>query len=499
MSLDGLLRRTASSVPDKLAVVDDASSVTWREFDALVDGTAAYLTGLGTTSGDRVAILAGNGIPFTAAVWACWRMGAVAVPLNHRLRAEELAALIGHSGSRALLVGGDKRDFARSIDVPKGTRVCVSDEWLQASESPSASPVVAVDAPAAILYTSGTTGTPKGVVLSHGNIEANCSTCTDVIGRTSDDVELIMVPQFNVTGLCSQTVPAVATGATSVLIGRFNEDAVIGLIRRWRVSVTVGPPTMWWRITDAAATDDLDSIRLALFGGAPMPSALLAQMRAIMPRALFGNGYGMTETCSMVAFAPDEVVARRADSIGMILPGVEARVLDPDSHVDVAAGRPGQLFVRGPQVGLGYWTSEQIRPFVDSEGFLATGDLVSQSDELLVMAGRLKDVIKRGGESVFPVEVEESLADLDGVGEVAVTGVPNHLWGELVAAFVVPRAGSRLTADEVRAHCRGRLAPFKVPGVVVMLDELPRNAGGKVVKSELLSLVPITLEGQMHE
>jgi acyl-CoA synthetase (AMP-forming)/AMP-acid ligase II len=483
-----LERTVAAHGPDR-SFIDAERSVTWSEFAEIVRHTARGLAGEHVVAGDRVAVVAGNGIPLAAAYWAIWRLGAIAVPLNHRLIAPDLATQLRDSGSKLLLIGRGKEELGAAASGLSETPGYSQgeDEYFFSSKDGAHfdAPTIDESTPAAIMYTSGTTGAAKGVVISHGNAIQNSVTCTEVIGRTHEDVELIMVPQFNVTGLCSQTIPVVQVAMTAVLLDGFNADRVVELVRAHSVTSTVGAPTMWWRILESAGTAGLPSLRLALYGGAPMPSALLTRMRTALHSATFGNGYGMTETCSMVSYLGGEDALLHPESVGRPLPVTELRILDPERDADVEAGAVGEVTVRGPQVGVGYWVDGEVRPFVSSDGWLRTGDAARVVDGLIVLADRLKDVIKRGGESIFSVEVEEVLYQHPQILEAAVLGVPDDVFGEKTLAVVVTKPGSTISPDDVQRHCKASLAQFKVPSYVEFVDELPRNAGGKVVKSLL--------------
>lgn len=497
--LVAMLRDTVAGQPSKTAFLAGADSISWAGFGAEVEALAARLAGLGVTDGDRVAVLAGNGIPFTTAVFATWRAGGVVVPLNFRLTGTDLAALLADSGAELLLVGQGKGEFATAAlaalaagsEAPSVHHADDKGRFLaelDPGELPSGTP--GGSAPAAIMYTSGSTGRPKGVVISHHNALQNSVTCTTIIGRRPDDVELVMVPQFNITGLCSQTVPVVLLGATAVLLDGFDAGRCLDAIGRHRVTSTVGAPTMWWRLLEAAEPSgrtELTKLRLALFGGAPMSIALITRMRAAMPAATFGNGYGMTETCSMITYVGGDDALAHPDSVGRPLPLTELRLLSPETGEEVAAGEVGEIVVRGGQVAIGYWTANGLAPLTDQDGWIATGDAAVLEDGFVVLRDRLKDVIKRGGESVFSFEVEDCLHQHPGVLDAAVVGVPDEQYGERVVAYVVAKPGSDLGADEVRAFCREHLAHFKVPSAVEVRDELPRNPGGKVVKSLLRS------------
>jgi acyl-CoA synthetase (AMP-forming)/AMP-acid ligase II len=482
-----MLDATVAARPDAAAFIDDAGTVTWRELDGLVAASAAGLRAAGLRRGDRVAVVAGNGLAFTSVYWGAWRAGLVVVPLNHRLTADDLARQVADSGAALLLVGHGKEALGLAAAAAAGVRHhhqaaarCffeeVADDGVRTAVEPST--------PAAILYTSGTTGAPKGVVVSHANAVQNSVTCVDVIGRRPDDRELVMAPQFNVTGLCSVTVPIVHLGMCGVLLDGFDAGRAVAAVRTHGVTSAVGAPTMWWRLLEAAGDEGLPSLRLALYGGAPMPVALLSRMREALPAASFGNGYGMTETCSMITYLGGDDATSRPESVGRPLPVTELRIVGSDGS-EVPLGEVGEIVVRGPQVALGYWSADGVRPITDEQGWLRTGDAARLDHGVVVLADRLKDVIKRAGESVFSIEVEEVLYQHPDVLEAAVLGVPDDQLGEVVAAVVVAKPGRTVDTGSVVDHCKRHLARFKVPSLIRTAHELPRNAGGKVDKPAL--------------
>jgi acyl-CoA synthetase (AMP-forming)/AMP-acid ligase II len=491
--LVAMLDDTVAQHPDKPAYVTEHRSVTWGDFGAEVVALARRLAAHGVAPGDRVGLLAGNGLPYSVAVNAVWRAGAVAVPLNFRLTGADLGVLLGDSGARLLLVGPGMDDLAAaatsSPPVVEVVRAEAEGRFLDGEpegDLPAETP--GGDAPAAIMYTSGTTGRPKGVVISHANALQNSVTCTTVIGRRPDDVELVMVPQFNITGLASQTIPAMHLGMTAVLLDGFDAERALDAIGRHGVTSTVGAPTMWWRmleVAEAGGRTELESLRLALFGGAPMPTVLIERMRRAMPKATFGNGYGMTETCSMITYVGGVEAVARPHTVGRPLPLTELRLVSPATGAVVGPGEIGEVQARGGQVAMGYWSQDGIRPVTDEDGWIATGDAAELEEGFVVLRDRLKDVIKRGGESVFSFEVENCLHQHPGVLDAAVVGLPDEQYGERVVAYVVSKPGHDLTTDEVRAHCRQHLARFKVPSEVHIREELPRNPGGKVMKKHL--------------
>jgi len=496
-SLAQMLAATAARVGSKRAFADERGTVDWAGFEAGVERLAGRLAAVGVDAGDRVAVLLGNGIPYTTAVWATWRLGAVAVPLSGRLLALELAPLVRDSEPALLLAGAPLDEPAHAVAAATGVRLeLTGDDGELLAGAPSAPlPPLPDDpeAPAAIMYTSGTTGRPKGVVVTHGNLIQNSRTCVDAIGRREDDVELVAVPQFNVTGLGSQTVPVVDAGMTAVLVPRFDAALVLDAFEAHGATSTVMAPTMWWRLLEHErfATADLSSLRLALFGGAPMPTALLERMRAAFRGATFGNGYGMTETCSMVTYIGGDELEGRLDSVGRPLPVTDVRVVDPATGADLPDGEVGELWFRGPQVSRGYWRNEEATAaLLSGDGWLRTGDAGSRDgDGFLFLRDRLKDVIKRGGESVYCFEVENVLHQHPAVLEAAAVGVPDARYGERVAAVVAFKPGAEADEGELDEFCGRHLARFKVPREWAFVEALPRNAGGKVVKRELRELV----------
>ncbi len=487
--LRGVLDATVALRPAAVAVIDDYGTTTYAQLRSEVTALAGRLAARGVLPGDRVALLAGNSLAFTVACWAVWDLGAILVPLNYRLTVADLKAQVAGSDPTLLLIGDTRRELGEAVVEGTGVTAVIqadSRPFLSAEpKSTYAQAPLTGATPLAILYTSGTTGQPKGVVVSHGNAIQNSITCIEVIGRRPDDVELVVAPQFNVTGLCSATIPVVRAGMSMVLMDAFDATRGVEAIRAHGVTSVVGAPTLWWRLLEAAGDEGLPSLRLALYGGAPMPRALLDSMRSALPQARFGNGYGMTETCSMVCYVGDDAAVERSESVGRPLPVTDVRILDPHGDDEAPAGSVGEVVVRGPQVAIGYWTPEGIKPLVDDEGWLRTGDGARLVDGFVVLADRLKDVIKRAGESVFSIEVEEVLYQHPDVLEASVTGVPDPTMGERVLAVVVPKPGHAVDAETLRTFCRGSLAGFKVPSFIVIRDELPRNAGGKVIKATL--------------
>ena len=389
--------------------------------------------------------------------------GAVVVPVNTRLAEAEVDYVVTDSGA-SVVVGPDG-------PVPDGDPLVVDDQ--------------AHSDVAAIFYTSGTTGFPKGAMTTHENFLSNVETCLRCVGadRAAHQTTLISVPLFHVTGCNSQLLVALAIAGTSVVLPTFDVAAFLAAIEAEHVTMLTSVPAIYWLALNhpAFATTDVSTVQTLSYGGAPIAPELVHRITAAFPGARVGNGFGLTETSSVSTYLPHELAAEHADSVGFAAPVVDLRLDDPDPRTGV-----GELLVRGPHVVAGYW-GDPVRTaatFVD--GWLHTGDLARIDDGLVRVVDRAKDMINRGGENVYCVEVENALAAHPGIGEVAVLGVPDAVMGEKVGAVVVPLPGSGLSARDVADFAAGALADFKVPQYVALRAEpLPRNPGGKVVKPAL--------------
>jgi len=387
--------------------------------------------------------------------------GAIVVPVNTRFTDEEAGYVITDSGARYV--------FAPGAALPDGSPLVVDDQ------RPAD--------PAAIFYTSGTTGFPKGAVTSHGNFLSNAETCRRALSVTPDDLRtLISVPLFHVTGCNSQLLVAVYLGGTAVIMPTFDVGVFLRAIEEERIDTMVTVPAIYWLAISQPAFADIDisSVRSVSYGGAPIAPELVARLAKAFPQARLGNGFGLTETSSVATFLPHEFVAH-ADSVGFPAPVCDVR-LDA-----VLPDGTGELLVRGPNVVSGYWNKPEDTAEAFSGGWLHTGDLARIDDEGLVyLVDRMKDMINRGGENVYCVEVENALAGAPGVYEAAVLGVPDEMMGEKVGVVIVPAPGARFDVAAVLDYLSAHIAEFKIPQyVAVSPAPLPRNPGGKLLKRQL--------------
>jgi long-chain acyl-CoA synthetase len=461
------LARAALVHGDKVAVIDGARSVTYGELASLV---AAL--GLG---GERVGFLGGN----TLEHLACWlgvpASGGVLVDLNYRLADEELAFMIDDAGVELLIADAERLPVAHRLRerCARLREVLAEDEL--GGGPPVAPPGVDEDALATISYTGGTTGTPKGVMLSHRNLLANAMHNLAVTGHSCEDRWLHVCPMFHVAGT-SNVFAATWAGGTHVLLPRFEARAVLETIARERITHAVFVPTMLALLLEADAGDDLSSLRHIQYAASPISPELQQRVLARFDCDV-AQFYGMTEAAPTVThLSPADHRSRpdRLGSMGAPVPGVQVEIRDAVDGI-------GELWVRGPNVMLGYWN----RPAALVDGWYRTGDLVrADADGYLYMVDRAKDMIITGGENVYSVEVENALLSHPAVLETAVFGVPDDRWGEAVHAVVVVRDDT--TPDALIAHCRTRIAGFKVPRTIALShDPLPKSGAGKLLKSRL--------------
>jgi long-chain acyl-CoA synthetase len=467
-SLVHLLRASVERDAAAIALVEvGGASISYGELWERASRVAGGLQRNGVQRGDRVAIRLGNGIDWVLAFFGSQLLGAAVVPVNTRFTEDEVAYVVGDSGAVFTFVAG--------AAMPDGDPVLVED--LKPQEL------------AAIFYTSGTTGFPKGAMTSHANFTTNSENALRTLD--ADRAEgpeistLVSVPLFHVTGCNSQLIPLLQFGGrVEILSGPLDFDGFFEAIGSHGVNQLVSVPAIYHAVTrhPRFPTLDVSGVRWVSYGGAPIAESLVHRIKEAFPNARVGNGFGLTETSSLTSFLPHEEAAAHADSVGFAMPVVDLALDEPDPGTGV-----GELLVRGPNVVQGYWNKLQATAETFVEGWLHTGDLARIDDDgLLYIVDRKKDMINRGGENVYSIEVENALAGAPGVGEAAVVAVPDEMMGEKVGAVIVPAAGAELDVDALLDHCRARLADFKVPQyLAVREDPLPRNPGGKLLKTQL--------------
>jgi len=501
-SLHSLLQSVAGRFPRKNAFECNAEEMTYEQFSSDVDRLAAAMQQtLGVKKGDRVALLVGNSLAFPLTLFASARIGAVSVPINKRFVASEIAFILDNAGASVVVVHADYwNECSRAMRSAAGVRHVVMAGSLEADsdcielgtllkESPGKPDEIDVDEKdlASIFYTAGTMGKPKGAMCTHRNFIANSMNVEAVTGITPDDRGLICVPLSHPTGCQSQLIAGVFVGATSVIQSHFNADEALALIGKARITTMVGVPTIYWLMLAQMnlRNYDLGSLKNIIYGGAPASPELVRRLREAFPSVRLGNGYGLAESSSLATFLPDEYSIEKPNSVGPPVPTLEMRVVDEDGR-KVATGKIGEVLLKGPNVVDGYWQDPAGTREIFADGWLATGDLGRIDDEgFLYIVDRKKDLIIRGGENIYSVEIQNVLQSHPHVFEAAVVGEPDKVFGEQVKAYIVSNPGHSLSVDEILDFCDQHLADFKIPKYVEFVKELPRNPAGKVDKRAL--------------
>ena len=504
-TLGDLLHRSAARHPHKLAIACGDVRWTYREFDALCDRLAAGLARHGIGKGDRVAILARNSHAFAAMRFALARLGAVLVPINFMLKADEAAYILRHAGARLLATDTGLASLAQAaaaLDTAVEQLLWLPDEdgsapvdgllrFDELTACTDALPAVALAGTdlAQIVYTSGTEAMPKGAMLTHDAVMWQYVSCVVDASIAGDDLMLHALPLYHCAQLDVFFGPAVYVGASNVITGKPVPDHLLALIARHRISSFFAPPTVWIGLLRSPAFDatDLSSLAKGYYGASIMPVEVMKEILRRLPGLRLWNLYGQTEIAPLATMLGPDDQLRKPGSCGRAALNVETRVVD-DAMNDVPRdGRTvGEIVHRSPQLLSGYFHDDERTAAAFEGGWFHSGDLATIDDEgYITVVDRKKDMIKSGGENVASREVEETIYRLPQVSEVAVIGVPHPRWVEAVTAVVVVKAGQQLDEAAVLAHCGEHLAPFKVPKRVVFVDALPKNPSGKLLKREL--------------
>jgi fatty-acyl-CoA synthase len=499
LSFVGVLEHHARRTPDKPLAVFGDDVVTYHAMEEWAAALAGGLHARGVGAGDVVGLLSYNNIEFVATIFAANHLGAIAMPINWRLAAPELRFILEHSEARALVCDGELVALANEATHDLGgdlLRVCIAREavagWERFADLGAGS-TLTDRAPAAgddihrLMYTSGTTGRPKGVMLTHANLAWKNYAHITEFGFTSDDVGLACGPLYHVGALDLVTTTMIAVGATTVIHRVFDAERVVEEIERSRVTTVWAAPAMVRAILDVPGIEqrDLSSVRVIIAGGEKMPIPYIERLRTTFPSAWFADAYGLTETVSGDTFLDRESTVSKLGSCGRPCQYLELEIWDEHGR-SLPAGERGEVVLRGPKVFAGYWRDPDATSAAFAGGWFHTGDIGVQDDDgYLYIVDRLKDMIVSGGENIASSEVERVLYEHPAVLEAAVVGRPDDRWGEVPVAYVVLSPPATATPEELVEHCRGQLARFKVPKDVVLIDALPRNPSGKVLKREL--------------
>jgi fatty-acyl-CoA synthase len=482
--------------PDKAALVDEGRVTTYAELDRRTTLLAHGLRERGVRRGDRVAYLGLNSVDLVVTMFAVARLGAVFLPLNTRLAPPEVAHILRDSEPRLMLWQAGFEAVGESSDVGDlgidAVRLDRTDgETLDSLSAAAGAPLdepVSLDDLFMIQYTSGTSGRPKGVMLSHGNIVWNVYNLLVDVDLGSDEVALVTAPLFHTAALNQVLFPTLLKGGTALLEARFDPDRVLGLVEEHGVTLLFGVTSMYLSLAQSPlfAGADLSTLRSALSGGAPLPESLL---RTWLERGLMIiQGYGLTESSPGATMLRAADGVRKLGSAGTACFFSDVRVVTPTLD-DVPPGVAGEVLVRGPNVTSGYWRNQAATADAFTDGWLHTGDLATVDEEgYLTIVDRLKDMIISGGENIYPAEVEAAIYTHPAVAECAVVGVTDDRWGEVGQAVVVLRPGHDVSAGDLLEHLDGRLARYKIPRSVTFVTELPHNASGKLMRSRVKEL-----------
>jgi len=464
--------------PDAEALYDVGTGRRWTYAQLLEDSRrwAAHLQGLGVGSGDRVAVLAHNRGETLALLFAVADLGAILFPMNWRLSVAELEWQLQDADVSVLFADATHASTladSLALSLPTGT---------QALES---APGSQLDDPWVLMYTSGTSGRPKGALLSHRQLHWNAVNTTLACHLTADDSTLTFAPLFHTGGLNCLTSPLLHRGGRVVLVPRLDIGQALELIATERITLLMGVPTIYQMLADHPdfSRCDLSSVRDALCGGAPLPMPLLQryQSRSIPLR----QGFGLTEVGPNCFSLPPGDTVRKSGSVGLPIHHIAAKLVRPDGS-ECADDEPGELLLSGPVVFAGYWRNAEATHAALTDGWFHTGDVLSRdSDGYFSVRGRLKEMYISGGENVYPAEIEAAIAECPGVALAAVIAAPDERWGEVGHAFIEPQPGVALTSAAIAAHLGDRLARFKQPKRIEVVNELPRTGSGKIDKQKL--------------
>ena len=498
MNLTGMLRDRAATHPDRTAYIYGDDAVTFAEFDRRVDSVAAALRASGVRSGDRVAILDKNSLPYVELLFGAARVGAVLVPVNYRLAPDEVAYVVDNAKARVLVVDTEfvpvLDAIADRLDETEHVIVIGESERYESYAAWSDREPVPQDDSGDVfvqLYSSGTTGRPKGVMLTHDNFMTVLPLADELWNLQLDSCLLIVMPMYHIAGAVFTLAP-IHEGLPGVIMREPDPVGVGKAIEAHRVTHVFLVPVLllfMQQIPEVRAAD-LSSLRLLLYGASPISDEVLKGAMRLLPNTEFMQVYGMTETTGAITYLPpdDHRPGKRLRSAGIANRTTELKIIDPASGEDLPAGEVGEIVCRTPQNMLGYWAMEQAtRDTLLPDGWLRTGDIgYLDEDGYLYIHDRVKDMIISGGENIYPAEVENVLMSHPAVADCAVIGVPDEKWGETPKAIVVrDPAGGEATERDLIDFCRERLAHFKCPTSVEWADTIPRNPTGKVLKREL--------------
>ncbi len=501
MDASDLLTNRARLTPDRLALIELASGkrFTYGELNERANRLANLMRSLGVQKGDRVSILGQNSVIYVDLLYGLLKIGAILAPLNWRLTARELTYILNDAAPKVLLVGpeytgalAEMRDqisvehilAIEGAEIP-GTKIYEDELSLASNQEPERPPLSGEDA-ACILYTSGTTGRPKGAVLPQRQVLWNAINTVISWGLNEDDISPILTPMFHGGGLFIFLTPLFYAGGRIVLARNFDPEESLHVIQEEKCTAILGVPTLFqvWMNSPSFANADFSHVRFFISGGAPCPIGLMQAWRDAKG-VVFRQGYGLTEVGTNCFSMTDDESVRKAGSVGKPIFHSKMRLVDTEGR-DVPVGATGELIISGPHVCTGYWRNPEATAEALREGWFHTGDMARQDEDgFFYIAGRYKDMIISGGENIYAAEVEAAFREHPSVEDAALIGLPDPKWGEVGLMVVVLKPGATARAEELQEFCRSRLARYKVPKQVVFSQALPYSPYGKVMKAEL--------------
>jgi len=480
--------KRAKTNPNRVAAITAYEKVTYGELNVLINRVATFLLEeKDMKKGDRIAILSHNSLEFIALLFAIAKLECVAVPLNVRLTIRELEYQLTDSGSKLLFVEESFLEVGFQLEQIAEVETLQIESLRQLKHESGYNFPINEDAPYIICYTSGTTGKPKGAVLTQRNMYFNAINNAVTIDITSSDRTIILLPLFHIGGIGLFAYPTIFAGGTIVIPGKFDPNRALQMIEIYRVTIVMGVPVIHQALLDSPkfSTTDLSSVRWFYSGGAPCPHKLI---QAFFDKGfLFGQGFGLTETSPTVFLLSREDAQRKMGSVGKPVLYCDFKIVDDDGNL-VRPGEVGNLIVSGGNIMKGYWNNEKATNEVLQNGWFHTGDLVREDEEGFVyIVGRKKEMIISGGENIYPLEIETVINRLEEVSEVAVIGIPDEKWGEVPIAFVTVKEA--ITEKAIISHCKNNLGGYKVPKKIIFVDTLPKNSTGKIPKNKLLDVI----------
>lgn len=501
-----LLSRRAELTPDRIALVEVETGCryTYAQLNARANRLANFLRErLGVQAGDRVSILAKNSVVYLDLLYGLPKIGAIFAPFNWRLTAHELAYMVADLEPKVLICEPDYVDLAHELRTSgvighfvtlRGGELtgafAYEDATAAASPSEPVRPDLDFETPYCILYTSGTTGHPKGAIIPHRQVLFNAINTVISWGLTEHDVSPVFTPLFHAGGLFAFLTPILYVGGRVVLARDFDPAATLSTITEEGCTVILGVPTLFqmWLDADGFAAADFSHVRFFINGGASCPPQLIQTWRA-QKGVVFRQGYGLTEVGVNCFSSTDEDAARKPGSVGKPIFHSEMRIVDPESGVDVTDGATGELLIRGPHVCAGYWRKPEATATAIQDGWFHTGDMAHRDAEgYHFIDGRYKDMIKSGGENIYAAEVEGVFRQHPAVKDATLIGKPDKTWGEVGVMLVVCAENTTISAETLRAFCQDRLARYKLPKEIIFVDALPYSPYGKVEKAKLREL-----------